>query len=80
MAVRKEGRRRSVGVRAGDERERRGGGGGETRDLRDHVACSAARWAVLESSVEGEGCNGGWAVNSVVGVLGGVREEASPSR
>ena len=75
-----EGRRRSVGVRTGDERERRGGVGGATRDLRDHVVCSPARWAVLESSAEGDGCNGGWAASSVVGVLGGVREEASPSR
>jgi hypothetical protein len=63
-------------MREGDERERRrGGGDGATRDLRDHAVCSAARWAILESPGEEEGCNGGW----VVGVLGGVRDEASPS-
>jgi len=74
-----EGRRRSIGARGGDERERRGAGGGATRDLRDHAVRSAARWAILESSAEEDGCNGGWAANSVVGVLGGVRKEASPS-
>jgi hypothetical protein len=66
-------------VREGDERERRGGGNGATRDLRDHAVCSAARWPILESPDEEEGCSGGWATTSVVGVLGGVRDEASPS-
>lgn len=66
-------------MRAGEERERRGCGGGATRDLRDHVVGSAARWLRLESSAEEEDCKGGWAANSVVGVLGGVREKARTS-
>jgi len=62
MVERIEEWRRSSGTRAGDERERRRGEGGATRDLRDHVACSAARCLRAESSA-----------NCVVGVLGGVR-------
>ena len=66
-------------MRAEDEKERREGGDGATRDLRDHAVGLATRWAMLESSAAEGSCNGGWAVDSVVGVLGGVRDEASPS-
>jgi hypothetical protein len=79
MAERKEGRRRSISVREGEERERRGGGDGATRDLRDHAVCSATWWAILESPDEEEDCSGGWATTLVLGVLGGIRDEASPS-
>lgn len=52
-------------MRAGDGRERRGGGGGATRDLRDHLV----RAVTVESSAEN--------ANSVVGVLGGVGEAST---
>ena len=61
MAERIEGRRRSSGTRVGDERERRRGGGGATRDLSDHAVCSATRCLTAASSGK-----------CTVGVLGGV--------
>lgn len=52
-------------MRGGDAKERRGSGGGATRDLRDH----AVRCLTVESSDDE-----GWRdANAVVGVFGGVR-------
>jgi hypothetical protein len=76
-----EGRRGKVGMRGKEVKERRDSGGGATRDLRDQVVdCTAERFIVESSNEGGSRKDGDDGVGkSVVGVLGGVRDEARPS-